>query len=52
MPASWTFGRGTKRAIARIRWKTSEILHLIVLILILTIFSVFLAVWFDLHHID
>jgi hypothetical protein len=52
MPASRTFGKGSKRTIARIRWKRSEVIHLVVLFVILIIFSVFVAVWFGMHHFD
>ena len=52
MPAIWTFGRGSKKAIARIRWKRSEVLLIFALILTLAVFSACLVVWHELHHFD
>jgi len=52
MPASKILGRGTKRAIDRIRWKRCEVIHAVVLSLILLAFSIYLAWWFMVHHFD
>ena len=52
MSAEKILGRGTKRRIARIRWKRWEVFHAVVLFVLMAIFSVFLAVWFEVHHFD
>lgn len=45
-------GKGTKRRVARIKWKRWEIAHAIILLLLLAVFSVWLAVWFEMKHFD
>jgi len=52
MPAGKILGRGTKKAIGRIRWKRHEVVHAVVVSLVLLGFSVYLALWFELHHFD
>jgi len=52
MSAGKILGRGTKRAIARIRWKRYEVVHAVVVSLVLLAFSVYLALWFELHQFD
>ena len=52
MPDAKILGKGTKRRVARIKWKRWEIVHAFVLFLLLAIFSVWLAVWFEMKHLD
>jgi len=52
VPSDKILGRGTKKNITRIRWKRREILHAVLLTLLLLLFSIFLAVWFEVHHFD
>jgi hypothetical protein len=52
MPEAKIFGEGTRRRIARIKWKRWEIAHAIVLFVLLVIFSVWLGVWFEMQHLD
>jgi hypothetical protein len=52
MPANKILGRGTKKGIARIRWKPAEVVHATFLFLLMLLLSVGLAAWFELHHFD
>jgi len=52
MHAEKILGKGTKRGIARIRWTRGEVIHAVILSLLLLAFSIYLAVWFELHHFD
>ncbi|MGH9586689.1 MAG: hypothetical protein ACRD3F_07025 [Acidobacteriaceae bacterium] len=52
MAESKILGRGSKRRVAQIRWKRWEIVHAVILFLLLAILSVWLAVWFEMHHLD
>ncbi|MGC1363301.1 MAG: hypothetical protein WA826_19170 [Silvibacterium sp.] len=52
MPEAKILGKGNKRRIAQIKWKRWEIAHAIVLFLLLAILSVWLAVWFEMQHLD
>jgi hypothetical protein len=52
MPEAKILGKGTKRRIALIKWKRWEIVHAIVLLVLLAVFSVWLAVWFEMQHLD
>jgi hypothetical protein len=52
MPEAKILGKGNKRRIAQIKWKRWEIVHAIVLFLLLAILSVWLAVWFEMQHLD
>jgi len=52
MPEAKILGKGNKRRIARIKWKRWQIIHAVLLFLLLTIFSVWLAVWFEMQHLD
>jgi hypothetical protein len=52
MPEAKILGKGNKRRVARIRWKRWEIAHAIILFVLLAIFSVWLAVWFEMQHLD
>lgn len=52
MAAAKILGRGTKRRIARIKWKRREIVHAVILFLLLAALSVWLAVWFEMKHFD
>ena len=44
--------RGSKRRVASIRWKRSEIVSLIVGLLVSFIGVTWLVLWFELHHHD
>jgi hypothetical protein len=52
MPEAKILGKGTRRRIAQIRWRRREIIHAIILFVLLAAFSVWLAVWFEMHHLD
>jgi hypothetical protein len=52
MPDAKILGKGTKRRIARIKWKRREIAHAAILFLLLAILSIWLAVWFEMRHLD
>jgi hypothetical protein len=52
MPDAKILGKGTKRRIASIRWKRWEIVHAVILFVLLAVFSVWLAVWFEMQHFD
>lgn len=52
MPEAKILGKGNKRRVAQIRWKRREVIHAIVLFLLLTILSVGLVLWFEMHHLD
>lgn len=52
MPEAKILGKGSKRRVAQIRWKRWEIVHAVILFLLLAILSVWLAVWFELQHLD
>ncbi len=52
MPEAKILGKGTKRRIARIKWKRWEIVHAVVLFLLLAILSVWLVIWFEMQHLD
>ena len=52
MPEAKILGRGNKRRVAQIKWKRREFVHAIVLFLLLAIFSIWLAVWFEMQHLD
>ena len=45
-------GKGSKRSVARIKWKRWEIIHAIILFLVLAILSVWLVLWFEMQHLD
>ena len=47
-----TLGKGSKRRISRIRWKRSEIFHAALLLVLMTIFCWWLALWLQYHHFD
>jgi len=51
MPNAKVLGKGTRRRIARIKWQRREIVHAIVLFILLAIFSVWLVVWLEMHHL-
>jgi hypothetical protein len=52
MPEAKILGKGSKRRVAQIRWKRWEIVHAVILFLLLAILSVWLAVWFEMQHLD
>ena len=52
MPEAKILGQGNKRRIAQIKWKRREIVHVVILFLLLAILSVWLAVWFEMQHLD
>lgn len=52
MPGAKILGKGNKRRVAQIRWKRREIVHAIIVFLLLAILGVWLAVWFEMHHLD
>lgn len=52
MPEAKILGKGNKRRIAQIKWKRREIVHAVILFLLLAILSVWLAVWFEMQHLD
>jgi hypothetical protein len=52
MPEAKILGKGTRRRIAQIKWKRWELVHAVVLFLLLAILSVWLAVWFEMQHLD
>jgi hypothetical protein len=45
-------GKGSKRAVRRIRWNGSEIASFIALMIILSIIAVLAGLWVGSHHID
>jgi hypothetical protein len=44
--------RGSKRRIARIRWKRWEIVHVAILILLMIAFGIWIGLWIGTHHFD
>jgi cytoskeletal protein RodZ len=45
-------GNGSKRRISHIHWKRREVLHAVVLFVLMAGFSVWLALWLEVHHFD
>jgi hypothetical protein len=52
MPEAKILGKGSKRRIAQIKWRRREIVHAVILFLLLAILAVWLAVWFEMQHLD
>lgn len=52
MAAVSLWRRGSKRRVEQIRWKRGEILHVVILTLLMTAFSVWVGVWIATHHLD
>jgi hypothetical protein len=52
MSSDLKLGRGSKRAVRRIRWNGFEIASFIVLMIILTIIAVLAGLWVGSHRID
>jgi hypothetical protein len=48
----WRPGSGSKRRVARIRWKRREIVQAFVLFLLMTAFSFWVGMWVATHHFD
>ena len=40
---------GSRRRVDRIRWRRSELLHLIALLILMASFSVWVALWLESH---
>jgi hypothetical protein len=47
-----TWGRGSKRRIAQIRWKRWEIMHAVILVLLMTAFGLWVGIWIATTHFD
>ena len=45
-------GRGSKRKIRQIRWKRTQIVSLILLIIVACVLTAFAAIWYEFHHFD
>ncbi|MGA7521600.1 MAG: hypothetical protein WBW84_03910 [Acidobacteriaceae bacterium] len=43
------YGIGNRKRIARIRWKRREIIHAFILFLLMTAFSIWVAIWIATH---
>lgn len=52
MPEAKILGKGSKRRIAQIKWTRWQIVHAVILSILLAIFAVWLAVWFETKHLD
>jgi hypothetical protein len=52
MSSELKLGRGSKRAVRRIRWNGFEITSFIALMIILSIIAVLAGLWVGDHHID
>ncbi len=52
MAAMNLWKRGSKRRVLLIRWKRSEIVHLVLLALVMTLFCIWVGVWIATHHFD
>jgi hypothetical protein len=52
MPEARVPRKWNKKRIARIRWKRWEIIHALILFILLAILGVWLAVWFEMQHLD
>ncbi|MCU1312972.1 MAG: hypothetical protein JWM54_729 [Acidobacteriaceae bacterium] len=52
MSSELKLGRGSKRAVRRIRWNRLEITSFIALMVILSIIAVLAGLWLVDHHID
>ena len=52
MSSELKLGRGSKRAVRRIRWNGFEIVSLIALMVILSLIAVLAGLWAGRHHVD
>lgn len=43
---------GSRRRIARIRWKRAEIIHAIILFLVMAAFCICMGIWIATHRFD
>jgi hypothetical protein len=48
----WKHDGGSKRRIAQIRWRRWEIIHAIILLLLMALFTIWVGVWIGTHHFD
>lgn len=46
------YGTGSKRRVARIRWKRREIIHAVILFLLMMAFCVWVGIWLSTHKFD
>jgi len=44
--------RGSKRRLAQIRWKRSEIIHAVILAVLMTAFGLWVGIWIATHHFE
>jgi len=52
MSSELKLGRGSKRAVRRIRWNGFEIVSFIALMVVLSIIAVLAGLWVGGHHVD
>ncbi len=52
MKTKLNLGRGSKRHVRLIRWKRNELLSLLLLLLAISCLAVWVATWFEAHHIE
>ena len=45
-------GKGSKRRVRQVRWKRSEMVSMVLLLIVVVIESILLAVWLMTHAID
>ncbi|MGB9030956.1 MAG: hypothetical protein WCC27_12615 [Acidobacteriaceae bacterium] len=43
---------GSKRRVAQIRWKRSEIIHAVILAAVMTAFGLWVGIWIATHHFE
>ena len=43
---------GSKRRVAQIRWKRSEIIHAVILAVLMTAFCLWVGIWIATHHFE
>lgn len=44
--------KGSKRRVAEVRWRRGEIIHAIILVVVMTAFCIWLAIWLNTHTFD
>ena len=52
VPGDLQLGKGSKRRLRQIRWKRSEIVSALLLVLAIGVFGVYLAWWLATHPFD
>lgn len=45
-------GSGSRRRLARIRWKRWEIVHGLLLLVLMVAFSIWVGIWIATHHFE